>query len=176
MLISLNFTGAHISSFVDVVSTPFFILIIIDCADPIIAWHIVFDSLWKDFGTRFNGILDSLARHRDLVDKEAMSIEILDARSLRIQEQHRLEQREKDRRVSQLQDSIAWLAVEDRILEDDLYRLSQRRQPGTCDWVLGISKLISWVADDDEEPILWLKGIPGAGRHPSETSVLRRKL
>ncbi|KAL9116701.1 MAG: hypothetical protein Q9187_006774, partial [Circinaria calcarea] len=127
------------------------------------AWHIVFDSLWKDFGTRFNGILDSLARHRDLVDKEALSIEIAEARSWRIQAQQNLEHREKERQLSQLQNSIAWLAVEDRILEDDLHRLSQRRQPGTCDWVLGSSKLIAWVADDYEEPILWLRGIPGAG-------------
>ena len=101
-----------------------------------------------------------------------MSIDIVEAKNWRIQAQLRLEQYEKERQISQLQDSIAWLAVEDRILEDDLDRLSRRRQPGTCDWVLGISKLVSWLVDDDEEPVLWLKGIPGAGTasvrdHPS---------
>ena len=41
--------------------------------------------MWKDFGARFASILQSLAKHRDLVDREAASIELLEARAWRIQ-------------------------------------------------------------------------------------------
>ena len=54
-------------------------------ADTHQAWHIFFDSMWKDFGARFASILQSLAKHRDLVDKEATSIELLEARTWRTQ-------------------------------------------------------------------------------------------
>ena len=131
----------------------------------ITAWHIIFDSLWKDFDRRFSGILESLARHRDLVDKEALSIDIVEARKWRLQTQEDIELRGNETRLTQLQHSTAWLAVEDVMQDDDLDKFSRRRQPGTCDWILKNPRIASWIADTNDYPILWLKGIPGAGEH-----------
>lgn len=97
------------------------------------------------------------------MDKEAVSIDIVEARTWRMQVQEILERREKEREASQLQDAITWLAVDDCAQEDELDRLSYRRQPGTCDWVLDALKVKSWMEDDTSNPVLWLKGIPGAG-------------
>jgi len=44
------------------------------------AWHMFFDSTWKAFQNRFQGILVNLRRHTDLLDKEAASIHFLDAK------------------------------------------------------------------------------------------------
>ena len=98
------------------------------------------------------------------MDKEALSISIVETRSWRKQAQLDLEKRDQERQASQFKDSVAWLAIESRIQEDDLDRLSRRRQPGTCEWILKVPKLASWISDDTAEPILWLKGIPGAGQ------------
>jgi hypothetical protein len=124
-------------------------------------------SLWTDFASRFNGILERLARHRDLVDREASSIDIAEARTWRIQAQEDIEKREKQRCGCQLQDTITWLAVDDRLQEDELYRLTERRQEGTCSWVLKNPRLAAWIDEKDDESVLWLKGIPGAGMHVS---------
>ena len=98
-----------------------------------------------------------------MVDKEALSIDIVEARQWREQAQENLELRGNERRLTQLHHSMAWLAVEDVIQEDDLDRLSRRRQPGTCEWIFSNSSINSWFADTKDVPILWLKGIPGAG-------------
>jgi hypothetical protein len=122
------------------------------------AWHIFFDSLWKDFGVRFLGILESLERHRDLVDQEASSIAIIEAKRWQVLQKDDIDRRESERRDRQLQDCISWLMVNDHIQEDDLERISQRRQVGTCEWILSSVHLRSWVENQNEEPVLWLKG------------------
>ena len=130
----------------------------------IIAWHIFFDSLWKDFGARFLGVLENLERHRDLVDKEASCIAIIEAKKWRKFQQDDIDRRESERRDRQLQDCISWLEIHDRSQEDNLDRLLQRRQPGTCEWVLRSHLLRTWIENQTEEPVLWLKGTPGAGK------------
>lgn len=127
------------------------------------AWHILFDSFWKDFGVRFLGILENLERHRDLVDKEASAIAIIEAKKWRAQQQDTIDRLESERSDRQLQDCISWLAIDDRSQEDTFERLSQRRQAGTCEWVLSSSQLRTWIENQNEEPVLWLQGIPGAG-------------
>ena len=97
------------------------------------------------------------------MDKEAVSIDVVEARVWRMQVQENLERRDKEREVFQLQDVISWLDVEDCAQEDELDRLSYRRQAGTCDWILDALKAKSWMKDDTSDPVLWLKGIPGAG-------------
>ena len=45
----------------------------------------VFDSLWKTFNSRFQAILESMRKHRDLIDREANAISIADAKVWRNQ-------------------------------------------------------------------------------------------
>ncbi|KAG4441376.1 hypothetical protein IFR05_003133 [Cadophora sp. M221] len=137
------------------------------------AWHIFFDSLWKDFGVRFLGILENLERHRDLVDREASAIAIIEAKKWRAKQQDNLERLEDERRDRQLQDCVSWLAIDDRGQEDALEKLSQRRQAGTCDWILKSLQLRTWVENQDAEPVLWLKGIPGAGKSVLTSHVIQ---
>jgi hypothetical protein len=119
--------------------------------------------LWKDFESRFTGILESLARHRELVDKEAASIDIAEARSWRIRAEEDIERREKQRKEQQLHYVIGWLAVDDLLQEEEFDRLSDRRQDGTCEWVLTSPQLRAWIDEGDSEPVIWINGIPGAG-------------
>jgi hypothetical protein len=111
---------------------------------------------------RFLGIIEKLERHRDIVDKEASAIAIIESKKWRAQQQDNIDRLESERRDRQLQDCISWLAIDDRSQEDALDKLSQRRQAGTCEWVLKSSKLRTWIENQNEEPVLWLKGIPGA--------------
>jgi hypothetical protein len=131
-----------------------------------IAWQMLFETFWKDFSSRFSTVIESLTRHRDLVDKEATSIDIAEARAWRARTQEELEDRERDKRIQQLNRTINWFRVDDsfHMPDDDLYRFSKTRLSGTCKWILRDKILVNWRKDDEHHPIIWMKGIPGAGK------------
>lgn len=127
-----------------------------------LAFHLFFDSMWKSFEFRFNGILKDFARHRDLVMREVVTIDVVEARELRIKSQQELEQQERKTQNYYLHDSISWLKVPDE-QHDELDRLAEKRQEGTCEWVFRNPLFQSWKNDAHSDAILWVKGIPGAG-------------
>ena len=144
------------------------------CALTIIAWHVIFLSLWKDFGSRFDHIIESLKKQRDFVDVEAASFDMVEGKEARTriqddiqrrqkQELEVLEEAEKNARISQLQHSIAWLSMDEKIQETEYERTSKRRHDKTCEWIANEPKLKSWIKDDARRRCLWLEGKPGSG-------------
>jgi hypothetical protein len=139
-----------------------------------IAWHLIFLSLWRDFRARFQGIINTIEKHRDFIDKEANSIDMVEDRAARIRilddivERQRqasaiLDDNDSQKRLLQLQSSTSWVAVDDKRQEAELARRSAMRHTGTFDWIGQVPETKSWLRDDDSEPILWLNGKPGAG-------------
>jgi hypothetical protein len=138
----------------------------------------MFLSLWKDFGSRFDSIIESLKKQRHFVDVEAASIDIVEAKEARRKVQEEMQERQKrekesiernerSSRIAQLQHSITWLSVDDSIQENELDRISRRRHDETCQWVAKESSLKSWITDDTKSHLLWLNGKPGAGKFAS---------
>ncbi|PMD47183.1 hypothetical protein L207DRAFT_448755, partial [Hyaloscypha variabilis F] len=139
------------------------------------AWHIIFLSLWKDFGSRFDNIIKSLKKQRDFVDVEAASFDIVEGKESRIRIQDDIRQRqereleilegnEKSARISRLQHCHAWLSMDDKIQDAVYERTSNRRHDKTCDWMANEPQLKSWIKDDARRPCLWLEGKPGSGK------------
>jgi len=122
-----------------------------------------FDSLWKSFDSRFNGILASLAKHKELLTKEAVTIDLVEAREWRAKAQEDLDVREKKRSDTYLHDTVAWLNIATESQDDELDRLLSKRLDGTCEWIFRNAKMKEWKDDAHGEPVLWVKGIPGAG-------------
>jgi hypothetical protein len=127
------------------------------------AWHILFDSLWKSFEGRFSGILSKLSRHKDMLIKEAIAIDIVEARKWRGRASEELEKQEKGRNQIYIDDTLAWLNVQQENQDDELDRLLSRRQPGTCAWVFKHPKFVTWKNEVHADRVLWMNGIPGAG-------------
>lgn len=123
-----------------------------------------FDSLWKSFDSRFDGILASLARHKDLLTKEVTAIDLVEARESRAKAQEDLDAREKKRSDTYLHDTVAWLNIATESQDDELDRLLAKRLDGTCDWIFRNAKMKEWIDDAHGQPVLWVKGIPGAGK------------
>jgi hypothetical protein len=139
-----------------------------------LAWHLLFLSLWKDFGSRFDNIIESLKKQRDFVDTEAVSIDIVEAKQSRnrvqdeIQQRQKrdmeiLEQSERSTRIAHLQHSVAWLSVDETIQEMEFEVKSSRRHEKTCEWIMKEPQMKAWLKDDTKHPLLWLNGKPGAG-------------
>jgi hypothetical protein len=131
-------------------------------------------SLWKDFRARFQGIINTIEKHRNFIDKEANSINMVEDRAARtrilddITEKQRqaaatLDDSDTQKRLLQLQSSTSWLAVDDKRQEAERSRRSAVRHAGTFGWVEQEPEMKAWLKDDDSEPFLWLNGKPGAG-------------
>jgi hypothetical protein len=133
-------------------------------------WKRLFDASWKNFDAQFNGILQNLARNRDLVDREAASFEILEAKESRRKLMEDIERREKEVRDWHLREVFAWLDLDGRDREQDdlLDRYVNTREEGTCEWVLEHPTVQTWLDEEDPRLFLWLKGKPGSGErwHP----------
>jgi len=147
-------------------------------------WRQVFRALWKDFDTRFKGILDNLRRHKHGIESLASllhfkryagdTVKVLD-------ELQRLEQaqmtannylgnilldRERERYFTVQQ----WILGEQCIaggtnsLDHEAACEVRKEHQGTGTWILKHNKILHWKDTDfPKYPILWLNGIPGAG-------------
>lgn len=96
--------------------------------------------------------------------KEVLTIDVVEARQWRIKAQEEIIRQEKKSKDFYLHDSVSWLKVADEQRDDELERLASKRQEGTCVWVFSNTLFQAWKDDPHSDPILWVKGIPGAGK------------
>ena len=133
----------------------------------------VFDSLWKTFESRFQAILQSLRRHRDLIDQEASTINIVEAKIWRAQQlelirQWRLERSkdldraERERLSAQTREAVVWFGAPQE-QEDIFARLVKVCGSVDGHWVLREPMILSWLEQSRDNQFLWLHGKPGAG-------------
>ena len=138
-----------------------------------LAWKMVFGSLWKTFKLRFQGILESLRRHRDLIDQEANAINIAESkawrddqlsqiRQWRTEQDERVQKMERERLATHSRDAIVWLNVsEDQ--DDALTKLSTKYHGTNTHWALEEANVVSWLGEGHEPTVVWLNGKPGSG-------------
>lgn len=132
-------------------------------------WKCFFNSSWGRFESRFKGILESLARHADLVDREANAFLISETMQWRQEALQEKSRQERERSAIQFSAVLDWLGLENNLncgqqhQEDVLDRLANDCCPGTTEWVSSQKKMKSWLRGST--PILWLKGKPGSGRN-----------
>lgn len=127
------------------------------------SWQIFFDALWKGFQFRFRGILRKLEQHQQLLLKHVTITDLTEAKDWRQKTEDEIKHREKETKDSWFHDSLSWLKVSRDVREDELEELAEKRHEGTCEWVFRNTLFKNWKDDAHAEPILWVKGIPGAG-------------
>lgn len=127
-------------------------------------WHVLFMIDWGLFERRFNSILQRLASHCDLLDKEAAATHYLEMKGMLEKRKIEEESYEKQRNNQLTVETLGWLSADEDAQEEFLYRLSDQRQVGTCDWILSETQVNNWLGDNDCESTVWLTGIPGAGK------------
>ena len=135
-------------------------------------WRTFFLTSWSSFDIRFKGILESLDKHSHWLDREANAINIVEARQWRTKASDDAEARERQRLDIQFHEALKWLAVDDQ--EEDLDQLTDRCQPGSCNWLFHQPELLSWMDEAHSIPLLWLKGIPGSGKSVLCSQLIQR--
>ena len=128
------------------------------------AWHVWFAFDWGLFERRFKSILQRLASHCDLLDKEAAASHYLEMKVMREKRQLEEEYYERQRHNQLARETLGWLSADEDSQEEFLHRLSDQRRDGTCDWILSEQQVSTWIKDDDSDPTVWMTGIPGAGK------------
>lgn len=127
-------------------------------------WHFWFTVNWGLFERRFKSIIQRLNSHCEILDKEAASIHFLEMKIFREKRQLEDDADEQHRQSEMARSVVLWLSASDGEQEDHLHKLSDDRVPGTCNWVLDDSQMCSWLEDEHAGSVLWMTGIPGAGK------------
>ncbi|KAF1956409.1 hypothetical protein CC80DRAFT_446319 [Byssothecium circinans] len=128
-------------------------------------WKQLFHAVWRNFSTEFDGILLNMREHRLLIETQANIVQFSEIirsqetanRTLESQQQTEL-RRQRDR-VNQ------WLSAAKYEADQEQYSMARHAYPGTGQWLLKTNRFHSWFDPDFcSNELLWLTGIPGAGK------------
>ena len=128
------------------------------------AWHLLFTFHWGLFERRFKVILNRISAHCDRLDSEAAAIHFSEMKKFRDESQNEIDAFEHHRQYQMTESVYRWLSAVEHDQEEHLHRMSDSRQPKTCDWVLDDPQVKSWIEDETGELTLWLNGKPGSGK------------
>ena len=131
-----------------------------------LVWRRFFRSMWKDFGTKFNGILKSLDRHKRLVESRATIEQYRVYRENVTEMQSKLDELIAEEHNKKRKAVKEWLAVGSQPQQDHQAYLETRKEfPSTGHWILKHELVKDWMeSDNPSSPLLWLTGMPGAGK------------
>src|SRR3984885_4948080 len=127
-------------------------------------WAVLFAFDWGLFERRFRSLLSSMSFRFELVDKEAAAIHFGDMKKARDFDLREYEKEDQQRQFSMLQAAYSWLSAAEDAQEEYLEELANKRQPGTCNWILEQDAVKTWVQPTGIEPLIWLTGKPGGGK------------
>lgn len=152
------------------------------------AWHILLDCLWSDFEGRFKVILGNLKRHKELLDREAITSEMQQASSARKAQEQKLDgltdmlskeiqdadtsrkrieleysESEKTRTEQQRIAVVHWIDGID--CEDEKEKTIMYRHLNTGRWLFERIEFKNWF--NGSSGVLWLAGKPGCGLYPT---------
>lgn len=143
-------------------------------------WRQIFRSTWKDFRARFKQILSGLSQHKQLIAEQASLLHFQQSQSdsqktlLHIQQYEqdrsdnliRYKQQEEAERNKNFCTVLEWIAAAHTTKHDhDLYCSTRREYRRSGEWILRDERVQNWKeCDIPISSVLWLNGIPGAGK------------
>ena len=128
------------------------------------AWQVWFTVSWGLFERRFRKIVERLSLHCNLLDKEAAAAHYLEMRKFKDKCQVEEDAFEIKTCNEMTRDVLQWLSAGEDRQEERLDRISDVCQSEACDWVLEDPQVRLWIQDDCGDAVLWMTGIPGAGK------------
>ncbi|KAF2647502.1 hypothetical protein K491DRAFT_699595 [Lophiostoma macrostomum CBS 122681] len=141
-------------------------------------WKQIFKATWKDYKSKFGEMISDMSRHYKLVESTATVEQIADLqRSREIENQHR-ESASKDEHLRKLYMVTQWLRPAS--VEGDHMTHMKKRVPSkaTGMWLFDDPTFQEWfdLQFPMVPPLLWLCGIPGAGKTVLASLVIEKAL
>lgn len=87
----------------------------------------------------------------------------------------RIRLQDQEQSAKEFQAIQSWLRVlgSDQVTIFDSISDQGNKYPGTCAWVLENAKVISWVKESSQTPILWLSVTAGSGKSVISTQLIK---
>lgn len=126
-------------------------------------WKVFFESLWPARRSEIQVVAQNIEKHRLLLCNEITLSDVLEAHAAR---QKALEHYAETREFQDRQDFHSMETyIRPPSYDEDLDRIRNGRCEGTGSWLLQDKQFVNWAEGKDKAPqILWLQGIPGAGK------------
>jgi antirestriction protein len=134
-------------------------------------WQQLFQALWKSFDAEFAAILRNLREHMSLIEAQAnvaQFSEIIATRALvELEFERQREDEVRRRRIIVHQ----WLAAANCGADQETYVKVRQGYTATGQWLLQKNRFRPWFDPNlCSAHLLWMSGIPGAGKHiPTRT-------
>jgi hypothetical protein len=126
----------------------------------------LFRSIWKDFKTRFQHILDDLRSYKALIESQANLLQIQDTQAERVKIQDSFARIQEAERKNQFIILMNWLSYANPFQDQEGSAAMRKDYPTTGQWVLDEAQVKGWLdASNIVAPVLWVHGIPGAGEN-----------
>ncbi|RYP90715.1 hypothetical protein DL770_003180 [Monosporascus sp. CRB-9-2] len=129
-------------------------------------WKQLFHATWDTYKSRFGPLIDNIRGHGALIQTQATLSQIeafqRDA-ELRDANLRSISEKQESQRLSDLK---TWLHATSCANEQKRYSDIRREFPGTGRWLLDNQSIKEWMDPiyPTIPPLLWLNGIPGAGK------------
>lgn len=129
-------------------------------------WRQLFDATWKTYKARFSGIISNMAQHQSLIESQASLSKIEDFEESRRITDYQFEAEMKNEDLRRLQAVYNWLSATNVETQQDYLSSTRADYPGTGRWLLDNVSFKEWFNPQFPKvpPLLWLNGIPGAGK------------
>lgn len=108
----------------------------------------IFRAMWKSYDTEFQGILQSLRRHKDLVERRASVTQYRRYQEDMAQFRAKLEDQVKEEKLKKQVAIREWLAVGPQTEDDHRdYRDTRHHYSTTAKWILKHDYVKHWIED-----------------------------
>ncbi|KAF4984798.1 hypothetical protein FZEAL_89 [Fusarium zealandicum] len=145
------------------------------------SWKLLFLSSWGRFQRRFDGIIEDLKAHEDLIDKTINAVDVIEAKQMRDkldawrkEALEKLEKEDQERTVAQFHAVVGWLKMDESVQLKIVEAIASEaeKSPGTCSWILRQPEIQSWMRDNRDNAFIVLRGRPGSGKSVLASQVI----
>jgi heme oxygenase len=109
----------------------------------------MFRAMWKSYDTEFQGILSSLRRHKELVERRATVTQYYRYQEDMVRLKDMLEDQVKEEKLKKLVKVREWLAVSPQIDDHRNYQRVRHDYFTTAQWVLKHDYVKHWIEEAD---------------------------
>ncbi|KAI4598575.1 hypothetical protein KJ359_002988 [Pestalotiopsis sp. 9143b] len=139
-------------------------------------WQKVFAESWKTCKFRFSGIIRNIAQLRSLIESQATPAQVEQFQEI-MQQSQRVEDGQLNEQDSQRnRDVLTWLRPPKVHEDHDIFVTKRASYPATGQWLLANTLFEEWFDPrfPTIPPLLWLSGIPGAGKTMLASMVVQK--
>lgn len=131
--------------------------------------------MWKDFDTKFGGILKSLGRHKSLVECRGTLAHYQRYREDMTELKSKINEMIDEEQTKKMLAVKEWLAVGQQPQQDhDTFSRVRRQYTTTTRWILNNELVKKWMGPDvPDSPVLWIHGKQPSLNSMALTNLLR---